>query len=182
MTFHSQAGQDAWIHVLIPEPFGAFLDVGCGHPIVTSNTFALEQLGWRGLCIDSADLGALYTAHRISPFVRADATTCDYRALLITAGRTSYLDYLSLDVDAAQITALRRILNSSLLFRAATIEHDRYRYGQPAADQIRELMTDAGYVIAHQDVSMNGLPFEDWWVEPSLAERAATLNQLAAAP
>jgi FkbM family methyltransferase len=42
-----------------------YLDVGCNHPFKLSNTFALYQQGWRGLCIDPLPrFAALYRRWR----------------------------------------------------------------------------------------------------------------------
>jgi FkbM family methyltransferase len=47
----SQFGADKWVLDHILEP-GFYLDVGCHDGIYLSNTNSLEQLGWKGLCID----------------------------------------------------------------------------------------------------------------------------------
>lgn len=51
MNYHSQAGQDEWVHSLIGDT-GYFVDVGAHDGIVHSNTYALEQLGWTGICLE----------------------------------------------------------------------------------------------------------------------------------
>ena len=53
-TFYSQIGQDKWVlETVFPGvKDGFFLDVGSGDGTVGSNTKALEERGWRGLCID----------------------------------------------------------------------------------------------------------------------------------
>jgi FkbM family methyltransferase len=52
--FYSQIGQDKWVlETVFPGvKDGFFLDVGSGDGTVFSNTKALEERGWRGLCID----------------------------------------------------------------------------------------------------------------------------------
>lgn len=52
MTWHSQAGQDEWVIEQHGDTPGYFVDVGAHDGIVHSNTYALEQLGWTGLCIE----------------------------------------------------------------------------------------------------------------------------------
>lgn len=50
----SQLGADDWILSMFPNDYeGFFLDVGCGDGEFISNTFSLEQKGWRGICIDA---------------------------------------------------------------------------------------------------------------------------------
>ncbi len=55
MKYYSQieTRQDQW---LIEEVFpgktdGVFLDIGAGNGVDMSNTYALEQLGWSGICV-----------------------------------------------------------------------------------------------------------------------------------
>ena len=53
-TFYSQMGQDRWVSekVFPGVKNGFFLDVGSGDGTIMSNTKALEQKGWTGICID----------------------------------------------------------------------------------------------------------------------------------
>ncbi|MGB2716329.1 MAG: FkbM family methyltransferase [Vicinamibacterales bacterium] len=52
--FYSQIGQDKWVlETVFPDvKNGFFLDVGSGDGTQLSNTKALEEHGWRGICID----------------------------------------------------------------------------------------------------------------------------------
>jgi FkbM family methyltransferase len=50
--YGAQAGEDAMIAELFPEPIGCYVDVGAGDPISCSNTFRLWERGWRGLLIE----------------------------------------------------------------------------------------------------------------------------------
>jgi FkbM family methyltransferase len=53
-SYPSEIGQDKWVTVkMFPGVTdGYFLDVGSGHGTIGSNTKALEQLGWNGICVD----------------------------------------------------------------------------------------------------------------------------------
>lgn len=53
-TFYSQIGQDRWVlERVFPEVRdGFFLDIGSADGTLLSNSKALEQRGWKGLCID----------------------------------------------------------------------------------------------------------------------------------
>jgi FkbM family methyltransferase len=53
-TFYSQMGQDKWVSetVFPGVKNGFFLDVGSGDGTFMSNTKALEERGWTGICID----------------------------------------------------------------------------------------------------------------------------------
>jgi Methyltransferase FkbM domain len=54
-TFYSQMGQDKWVseEVFPGVKNGFFLDVGSGDGTFISNTKALEQKGWTGICVDA---------------------------------------------------------------------------------------------------------------------------------
>lgn len=50
--YYSQTGEDAILQFLIEKEKGFFVDVGCNHPILYSNTFNLYKKGWTGINID----------------------------------------------------------------------------------------------------------------------------------
>ena len=54
---YAQTGEDRIIsHLLASETVGEsgfYVDVGCNHPQVFSNTFSLYQRGWRGITVDA---------------------------------------------------------------------------------------------------------------------------------
>jgi FkbM family methyltransferase len=54
VRYPSEIGQDKWVlEVMFPElKNGFFVDVGSGPGFTGSNSWALEQRGWTGLCID----------------------------------------------------------------------------------------------------------------------------------
>lgn len=159
----SQAGQDAWVRSIIPG-IGTFLDVGCGDPEAGSNTAGLERDGWTGMAIDrNQDLCVRWFKKRVAPAICHDAVTFPWKFLTVK----SY-DYLSLDVDEAQVQALTAILLGGVRWRVATIEHDSYRFGPDPRDAIRAMMRDQGYVLARKDVECGGQPFEDWWTDETL--------------
>lgn len=49
---YSQLGADIWVEQCFPQP-GFFVDVGCADGVIISNTYGLEQKGWKGICIDA---------------------------------------------------------------------------------------------------------------------------------
>ena len=182
MTFHSrsQAGQDRFVHALLPKTDGTFLEIGSNHPIEINNTFALEQLGWRGLLVDNDDVCAkLCRELRASPVLQADATQVDWESALldaVTAGvppfefftgpsRRVRIDYLSLDVDAATLATLLRMPLDFVKFNVITIEHDAYRFGPGPRDAMRQLLHAQGYLLLCGNVTDNGMAFEDWWID-----------------
>ena len=160
-TSRSQAGQDEFIFRLI-KPH-TFLDVGCSDPVQINNTIALEEMGWVGFSVDVDPRWAeAYREKRKCPFICADATTIDWTKAL---GGQKLFDYLSLDVDEAQVAALKNLLAHGIRFRAATVEHDGYRFGNGPRDEIRALLTAAGYTMLNEDVYYGGVAYEDWWAD-----------------
>ena len=166
----SQIGQDRFVYELLVKPegllTGTFLDIGSHTPMEINNTFALEQLGWRGLLIDLQEYP--FTAARKSPFIQADATKINWSAQLANIGLYgAVIDYVSLDVDEAQLDALRNLLESGVRCRVATVEHDGYRFGKDRVEALRALMQEHGYTLLAADVCLNekGIPFEDWYVD-----------------
>jgi hypothetical protein len=155
---HSQAGQELWALEQRDEP-GTFLDVGCGQPVAGSNTALLEQLGWGGVLIDlNEEMAHRCKLTRIGIVICADATMFDFRTLPLR-----HFNYLSLDVDEAQVAALKNILACGVEFDFATIEHDSYRFGEGPRDEIRREMRARGYHADRLDVEYGGNAFEDWW-------------------
>ena len=160
----SQAGQDEWVFSLFGNK-GTFLDVGCGHPEAGSNTCALERIGWTGFLLDLHLPNVIACREtRSSPVLHADATVINWTEVLPFKA----FDYLSLDVDEAQWDALANLLGHGVTFKAATVEHDAYRFGNDRRDELRRLMTLHGYELARPDVECGGVAFEDWWVKKQI--------------
>lgn len=172
MKSYSQAGQDLFVNaVLEGKRDGIFLDVGCSHPIELSNTYALEkELGWTGILLDSHEPSiALCASHRTSSFRCADARTIDWGPVLAFPVH----DYLSFDVDEAQVDALANLFRNPTRFRVLTVEHDQYRFGQERADRLKKMIKMQGYMIIADDVHSNGCCYEMWCVDPALVNMAA---------
>lgn len=190
----SQAGQDRFAFEVLGRPErGTFLDIGANNPIDINNTYALEQVGWRGVLIDnSPESEAACRAKRISPFCLADATTVNWQdrfldSLWATNESPSYkvpfarewdpekghsvtIDYLSLDVDEATLDTLRRMPLDRLRFRAITVEHDAYRFGELRRDYMLDILVKHGYEVLCSDVCDQGMSFEIWAVDPQAVD------------
>lgn len=103
LAWKSQRGQDAWV----AESFGGdprgrarfFVDLASQEPACDSNTWALEQRGWRGLCIEAApEYVAKLRKHRRCTVVEAavDATQRSNASFLLLGG---YGGLVAPDVD-----------------------------------------------------------------------------------
>lgn len=177
-TSFSQAGQDRFVwEVTGHKTNGTFLDIGSGEVTSCSNSYGLEQMGWRGLMVDlHRDVKGL--AKRKSPFLQADTTTVRWLDVLRRYRIPLKIDFLSLDVDDATTDTLIHIPLGQIHFGVICIEHDSYRLGPGPRDTMREILKSAGYQLICEDVRIayptpgDLVEFEDWHVAPALAERA----------
>lgn len=166
----SQHGQDRFPYELIVKPEGkldgSFIDCGCNDPVSCNNTYALEQIGWRGLLNDIIPDCVRSCAVRKSPFVLDDATTMNWRDVLQQHNLYhDAIDYLSLDVDAATLATLKNLPLGRVKFRTITIEHDSYIYGPGPRDEMRAILATLGYDLVCADVMAgDNSPYEDWWI------------------
>ena len=173
---YSQARQDYFVFLLLKlaneypsDHQGTFLDVGAHDPVHISNTFALENLGWRGLLVEyEQKFAPMYREKRQSPFVIADAITLDWQKTLEANGfeKNRAIDYLSFDIDNASLPALRNFPLEDYRFKVMTVEHDAYHAGNAKRNERREILLWHGYQILMQDVKNDNFEYEDWWVDP----------------
>jgi hypothetical protein len=157
-----QVAQDRFVwNILGHKTDGFFLDIGAGHPVSYSNSYALEQMGWTGILCDLhlPDLDIPRTARRVEG---------DARLILWKNFLPLRVDYLSLDTDELSGEVLFSLLQSDSRFSVITIEHDYYLRGPQLMKQERDLLTRAGYELVCAKVLWEGHPFEDWWVDPKV--------------
>ena len=148
MTTYSCEKQDLFPFFLLDKENGFFLDVACAHPINASNTYLLEQQkNWTGVCVDIGDVESLYSWSKIrkAKSFQADATSDEFVEILKKSVGSRLVDYLSLDVDVGGYVeknlthlALRRVLEAGIRFRCATIEHESFKYGESARNEMRD--------------------------------------------
>ena len=183
IEFHSHEQQDEFIFNLFKDQKeGFFLDISCGHPLIGSNSYALEKYcGWKGFGFDIGDVEAdlQWSQHRTNPFIKMDATSANLTDFLISnipVGKV--VDYISLDVDAAgtnlALQSLKRVLDSKIRFKAMTFEHECHIHGPDIRDEASALLETQGYIRLFEDVRLwgggivddAGATFEDWWIDP----------------
>ena len=179
--FHSAEQQDKWIaHVVWRDiENGFYVDVGAGDGVLDSNTKALDDLGWEGICIDpfpanmdtrtakvfkdvvysekghkvkfscAGFVGGIvdqlgYTrdwkANKNAKLVEFTTTTID--DILHKADAPQYIHYMSVDIEGAELEALKGIDFLQYKIGALTIEHN---YEEPKRSEIRSLLESKGY-------------------------------------
>lgn len=182
-TYPSEIGQDKWvIFKMFPGvKNGFFLDVGSGHGTIGSNTKALEELGWTGICVDPfpshmedrtcrmekevvsstsgqivkfhthsglggiADtLGKWKTEAEKSPVVELKTTTLG--ELLSRAQAPGFIHFLSVDIEGAELEALKGIPFDRYRFGAMAIEHNEE---EPKRTDILKFLAAHGYRRVH---------------------------------
>ena len=179
--FPSAYGQDEWIaHIVYPDiRNGFYVDVGSADGVIQSNTKALDDLGWQGICIDpfptnmetrtakvfkevvysekgkkiqfraSGFIGGIvdhldYTAgwekHKKAETVEFTTTTLD--DILSRANAPNYIHYMSIDIEGAELEALKGLSFSEYKIGALTIEHN---WEEPKRSMIRSFLRSKGY-------------------------------------
>ena len=183
VTFPSQIGQDKWVSegVFPGVTDGFFLDVGSGDGIEGSNTFVLEQSGWKGICVDpfpthmegrtcrmeqvvvSSVSGQVVKFHthsglggiadtlgkwkeeaEKSPAVELTTTTLG--EVLAGASAPSFIHFLSLDIEGAELEALRGVPFDKYRFGAMAIEHNDE---EPKRSDLLKFLEEKGYRRVH---------------------------------
>lgn len=180
---YSQAGQDLFVLSFFEEGYhGTFVDVGCWLPKRLNNTLRLEERGWRGVSFDVKDFSNEWRGRK-TPFVLADALSCDFKDLFDQMRLPLVIDYLSLDVEGvgSRFHALVNVFRSGREFKIITIEHDAYRKGHIDLERNpqREFLRDVGYFLLCANVMITPNPFEDWWVHPNYIDKEVHLDLLS---
>jgi hypothetical protein len=181
--YPSEIGQDKWVIVkMFPGVTnGFFLDVGSGHGTIGSNTKALEDAGWTGICVDpfpthmegrtcrmekvvvSSIAGQVVKFHAHeglggiadtlgkwkeeaskSPIVEFTTTTLG--DVLRQAHAPAFIHFMSIDIEGAELEALKGIPFDSYRFGAMAIEHNDE---EPKRTDILKFLEARGYRRVH---------------------------------
>jgi FkbM family methyltransferase len=181
--WYAQSGQDRWVlEAVFPGlATGFFVDIGSWDGTIGSNSKALEERGWHGICIDPfprnmqgrtcqmfRDVVYSESGKRVT-FRMADAlggiddhigrwkeqtrtektvalTTLTLGEILDQARAPSFIHFISLDIEGAELHALRGFPFDRYRMGAMVVEHN---YEQPKRDEIEALMHANGYRRVH---------------------------------
>jgi FkbM family methyltransferase len=160
---------------------GFFIDVGSADGTINSNTKALEQKGWTGICIDpfprnmqdrtcqmfkeavfseagklvkfraAGDLGGIEDTLGKWKDVAQEASIVEFTTvtlgdILERAKAPSFIHYVSLDIEGAELDALRGFPFDKYQIGALDVEHN---YEEPKRSEIEALMKSHGYKRVH---------------------------------
>lgn len=192
MTYYSQAGQDEWVHSIVGDR-GFFVDIGAYDGVQTSNTYALQKLGWSGICIE-AEINAFRKCQQARGIACINAAITDYTGQIgfgidrvggenivncyklddIMNGFVNpSIDYLSIDIEGHELTVLKAFSFDKCPVRLMTVEHNLYCDGPEKKDALFALLTANGFTRVKEDVPCldpNPLyfmkPYEDWYENP----------------
>ena len=181
--YPSEIGQDKWVaEAMFPAVAnGVFLDVGSGHGQIGSNTKALEDRGWTGICVDpfptamegrdcqmvkevvasEAGKKVLFHTHEglggiadtlgkwkdeASKAPAVELVTVTLAEVLEQAKAPAFIHFLSLDIEGAELDALRGIPFDKYRFGAMAIEHNEE---EPKRGDIIAFLEERGYRRVH---------------------------------
>ena len=173
----SQSMQDIFVlSMLNGKKNGVYVEIGADKPKVINNTYLLEsEFDWAGVSFEyDADKVLFFNTIRRNKCICADATTFDYKFLFEERNYPKQIDYLQLDLDPAEgtLAALKNLPLDDYRFTAITYETDVYSAGADVQDEEIEILKSYGYELVVRNVANEGNPYEDWWVDPNVVDRA----------
>lgn len=183
VRFPSQIGQDKWVlETVFPGVVdGFFVDVGSADGTLASNTKALEQRGWTGICIDPfpthmegrvcrmLEEVVFSEAGRSVEFQVSEElsgikdtlgvwkgralkgrtvvfTTTTLAEILARTNAPPFIQFVSLDIEGAELEALKGFPFDRHRIGALAIEHNDE---EPKRSDIQALMKRHGYRRSH---------------------------------
>ncbi len=173
----SQSMQDMFVLMALDgKKNGVYVELGADLPRIINNTYLLEsEYDWAGVSFEyDAEKVAFFNTIRRNKCICTDATTFDYKFLFEERNYPKQIDYLQLDLDPAEGTleALKHLPLDDYRFTAITYETDVYRAGADVQDEEIEYLKSYGYELVVRNVANEGNPYEDWWVDPNVVDRA----------
>ena len=173
----SQSMQDMFVLMALDgKRYGVYVELGADLPRIINNTYLLEtEFDWAGVSFEyDAAKVAFFNTIRRNKCICTDATTFDYKFLFEERNYPKQIDYLQLDLDPAEgtLAALKQLPLDDYRFTAITYETDVYRAGADVQDEEIEILKSYGYELVVRNVANEGNPYEDWWVDPNVVDRA----------
>jgi len=151
---YGQFGEDAVLQALVPATPGFYIDIGSGHPILGSNTYALYELGWQGILVDPVRAN-IELARRIRP-----SDTSIHAA--IGMSDSTVIDFIEFEVYQYSTTSESRAAEVTALGHKIAARYE------VEVLQLRNILPDeipAGPTVMSVDVEgeeMSVLESNDW--------------------
>jgi hypothetical protein len=154
--YKSQSGQDKWVSETLLRGLrgGVFVDIGANDGMTFSNTLWLErQMGWTGLAIEpNPEAFAKLSVNRRcttlnvcvsekTGSVQQFEVDCYTLSDILSNNGIESVDYLSIDVEGAELSILQSIDLHSFQIRVIGVENNYQDY------RIPQLLTHNGYAF-----------------------------------
>lgn len=176
MTYASQCLEDKWILDNLKPQVGTFCEVGAYDGIISSNTFAFEGLGWKGVLVEADPFlaaqclvnrkaktwccacgqpwfGEFFVNHKDRGLSGMKAEGVPIMVpvlplyLILTASGVKELDLLSIDTEGTELTVWNTIGD----FKPRIVIMEHQTCDQPSnIDPILKRMAMDGYKEAHR--------------------------------
>lgn len=180
---NSQAGQDIFAALMTRKTNGYFIDLGASEPIAHNNTYMLEtELGWNGLLVDISPKNIDDCKNARSPkniYLEYDLLKKPLIEIFKENNVPNNIDYISFDVDTADIHLARTFPYGSYKTSCFTFEHDGYCQGDAVKNESRAIFLNNGYSLIFGDIDYNHGCFEDWYVSDEIASQIRLFKPIA---
>jgi len=188
--YNAQACQDIFVDKIVNKTEGFFVDIGAGTgglpthtPGFYSNTYYFETFkNWKGIAIDyDTNWWSRTSQLRLADCVCVDLLEKNINEVLDDYNCPEEIDYLSIDVDDAQLKVFNDFDFDRYKFKVLTLEHNLFQ-SLPECTQdrseehkknilkehtyYRKVLSDYGYKLLWANVCLNEYgPVEDWFVD-----------------
>lgn len=196
IEYYSQIKQDKWVIDYFGENYkGFFIEIGANNGITLSNTYTLEKIGWNGVCVDASSeyikslpenrpnsiclIAAISDYDGLCNFEnrglfgkiknKEGTTKCfTMKTLLNITNSPLIIDYLSIDVEGAEMEVLNGFPFETYIIKLLTIEHNAYAYGPKLKNDIYDYLIPRNYIrieeIANDPIRTCSMGQEDWYI------------------
>jgi FkbM family methyltransferase len=173
MKYYSQANQDKWVLELFKDYENKnYVDVGAMDGILYSNTYALENFRWSGICIE-ANRNSFNQLNNNRQSINVNCAVTDYNGIckisdngacchvsehgteeiecyrlediLIKNNCPSIINYLSIDIEGYEYNVLKDFDFSKYFIQVITLEHNLYFEGDKNKNLLFDLLTNNGF-------------------------------------
>jgi hypothetical protein len=173
---YSQSFQDIFVLCMLDgKENGTYVEIGGDHPIKISNSYLLEtEYHWKGLSFEiNPEKVQYYNSIRKNVCICADATGIDYDEIFLNHQFPKSIDYLQVDIEPSWQTlkALKKLPLDKYRFSVITFETDLYNGGEESAEESHNILSELGYELVLKNVACQGLPYENWYVDPNVVDR-----------
>ena len=194
--YNAQTCQDIFVDKVLNKTNGFFVDIGAGTgglpahtPGFYSNTYFFETFkNWKGIAIDY-DINWYDSVknQRRCILSCANLLETNINELLDLLDCPVEIDYLSIDVDDAQLKVFNDFDFEKYKFKVLTLEHNLFQ-SLPECTQnrsvehkqnivkehahYRDVLSNHNYKLLWSNVCLDGYgPVEDWWVDQSTYDK-----------